>query len=74
MALQALKSPNEGSTPQIMQTITQHIDDLRAKGMSIHLQWISAHKNIRGNEEADIAAKEATGWRREKRRNAKWRE
>ncbi len=73
-ALQALESPNKCSAPQIMQTITQHTDDLRARGMPIHLQWILAHKNIRGNEEADIAAKEATGWRRAKRRNGKWRE
>ena len=73
-ALQALENPNKCSAPQIMQTITQHIDDLRARGMPIHLQWIPAHKNIRGNEEADIAAKEATGWRRAKRRNGKWRE
>ena len=73
-ALQALESPNKCSAPQIMQTITQHIDDLRARGMPIHLQWILAHKNIRGNKEADIAAKEATGWRRAKRRNGKWRE
>ncbi len=54
-----------------MQTITQHIDDLKARGMPIHFQWIPAHKNIRGNKEADIAAKEATGWRRAKRENRK---
>lgn len=73
-ALQALESPNKCSAPQIMQTITQHIDDLRAREMPIHLQWIPAHKNIRGNEEADIAVKEATGWRRAKRRDGKGRE
>ncbi len=59
-ALQVLESPNKCSALQIMQTITQHIDDLRATGMPIHLRWISAHKNIKRNEKADIAAKEAT--------------
>ncbi len=73
-ALQALENSNKCSAPQIMQTITQHIDDLRARGMTIHLKWIPAHKNIRGNEEADIAAKEATGWRRAQGKNGKWRE
>ena len=57
-----------------MQTITRHIDGLRTKGTPIRLHWIPARTNIRGNEEADIAAKEATGWRRERRRNGKWRE
>ncbi len=71
-ALQALESPNKCSAPQIMQTITQHIDDLRVRRMAIHLQWIPAHNNIRGNEEADIAAKEAKGWRRAKRKKGKW--
>ncbi len=73
-ALQALQNPNKCSALQIMQTITQYIDDLRGRGIPIHLQWIPAHKNIRGNEEADIAAKEATGWRSAKRKNGKWRE
>ncbi len=56
-----------------MQTITQHIDDLRARRLPIHLQWIPAHKNIRGNEEADIAAMEGKGWRRAKRKNGQLR-
>ena len=57
-----------------MQTITRHIDGFRTKRTGIRLHWIPAHTNIRGNEEADIAAKEATRWRRARRRNGKWRE
>lgn len=57
-----------------MQIITQHIHDLRTRGTPIYFHWIPVHKNIKGNEEPDIAAKEATGWRRAKRRNGKWRE
>ncbi len=72
-ALQALENPNKFSAQQIMQIITQHIDDLRARGMPIYLQWIPAHKNINGNDEADIVAKKATGWRRAKKRNGKWK-
>ena len=42
--------------------------------MPIPLQWILASQNIRGNKERDIAAKEAIGWTRAKRKNGKWRE
>ncbi len=73
-AIQALESPNNCSALQIMQTIAQLIDDLRARGILIHLQWIPAHKNIKANIEADIVAKEAKGWRRTKRKNEEWRE
>ena len=73
-ALHALENPNGCSAPQIMQKITRCIDELRAKGRSIQLHWIPAHTDIKGNEEADVAAKEATGWRRAKRKNGKWKE
>lgn len=35
--LQALENPNECSVSQIMQKITRCIDDLRTKGILIHL-------------------------------------
>lgn len=57
-----------------MQTTTLHLDTLRSQGKPVSFHWISSHKQIRGNEDADIAAKEATGWRRVKRRNWRWKE
>lgn len=57
-----------------MQKITRYIDELRAKGLLIQLHWIPAHTDTKGNEKADVAAKEAIGWRRAKRKNGKWRE
>ena len=70
-ALQALETPNRCSAPQIMQKITQCMDDLIANGTSIQFYWIPTHTDIKGNEEADVAAKEATGWRRAKKKNGK---
>ena len=73
-ALQALQDPNKCPAPQIMQAIVLHLDTLQAQGRQALFHWIPSHKDIKGNEEADIAAKEATGWRRAKRKNGKWRE
>ncbi len=38
------------------------------------LHSIPSHKDIKGNEDADTAAKEAKGWKKAKRRNRKWKE
>ena len=73
-ALQALQDPKKCSAPQIIQTTVLQLDTLRAQGEPVFFHWMPSHKDIKGNEEADIAAKEATGWRRVKRRNGKWRE
>lgn len=57
-----------GVQSTILYVITRHIDDLRTRSTPVHLHWIPAHTNIIGIEEADVAAKEATGWRMAKRR------
>ena len=57
-----------------MQATVSHLDSLRTQGKTVYLHWIPSHRNIKGNEEADTAAKEATGWRRAKRKNGKWKE
>ncbi len=50
----------------MMLKIIRCIDDLKTNGTPIHLQWIPAHTNIKGNEKADVAAKEATRWKKAK--------
>ena len=49
-----------------MQKITRCIDDLGAKGTPIHLYWIPAYTEIRGNGEADVAATEQKGGEEQK--------
>lgn len=40
------------------------IENMRRKGIEPEFHWVPAHIGIEGNERADKAAKEATGWRR----------
>lgn len=73
-ALKALENPNKCSAPQIMQGTVLRLDILKTQGKLVSFHWIPSHKDIKGNEEADIAAKEATGWRKAKRKNGKCKE
>ena len=72
--LKDLEDPNKCSAPQIMQDIVLRLDILKTQGKLVSFHWIPSHKDIKGNEEADIAAKEATGWRKAKRKNGKCKE
>lgn len=72
--LQALKDPNKYSAPQIMQATMAQLDILRTQGKLVFFHCILSHKDIKENEDADIAAKEATRWRRTKQRNGGWKE
>ena len=47
----------------MLETIAREIQQLRDQGLITEIRWIPAHTGIMGNEAADRAAKEATGWR-----------
>ncbi len=59
------------SGQQILRFIIGYINTLREKGINLELHWVPAHKEIEENELADVAAKEATGWQKVKKRNGK---
>lgn len=67
-AIRAIYCPAASSGQHIVKFIVWIINALRSKGQEIELHWVPAHIGIEGNELADVAAKQATGWRQKKRR------
>jgi ribonuclease HI len=71
-ALKAIRNPGRPSGQYILCQIIELLDSLPEK--RVNLRWIPAHRGIPGNEGADIAAKEATGWRRVRQASGKIKE
>jgi ribonuclease HI len=72
--LKAIQNPGRPSGQYILRQVVDSIDELRGQGKEVALHWIPAHRGIKGNEGADIAAKEATGWRLMRQANGKLKE
>ena len=71
-AICSIINPHRQSGPQILRFLVSSANMLRKHGINPKLYWIPAHNGIAGNELADVAAKEATGWRQVKKRNGKF--
>jgi ribonuclease HI len=63
-AIRSVSNPDSQSGQYILLQIVWMIENLRSKGIEPEFHWVPAHIGIEGNERADKAAKEATGWRR----------
>ncbi|KAM0724065.1 hypothetical protein Q7P37_000245 [Cladosporium fusiforme] len=62
-AIRSLTRPEGRSGAYILKQIPARVESLQEKGHIVVVRWIPSHEGIEGNEAADIAAKEATGWR-----------
>ena len=62
-AIQIIGKPRCRSGSYLLAEIIDLFEELRPKTRYIEISWIPAHTGIQGNEAADLAAKEATGWR-----------
>ncbi len=63
--------PRSRSGSYLLAQIIELIDEIRPRTRYIEISWIPAHTGIEGNEAADLAAKEATGWRSNRRERAR---
>ncbi|KAJ6437592.1 hypothetical protein O9K51_09799 [Purpureocillium lavendulum] len=55
--------PKGKSGSYLLKSIATQSVALREQGLPVEIRWIPAHTGVQGNEDADKAAKEATGWR-----------
>ena len=62
-AIRSLTRPESRSGAYILKQIAARVESLQEKGHIVVVRWIPSHEGIEGNGAADIAAKEATGWR-----------
>ena len=56
--------PREQSGQVILGMISRAINILHQRNVIITLRWIPAHIGVPGNEQVDLFAKQATGWRK----------
>lgn len=61
----AIRSIHEPRKQSDQYMLTQIVHRLRSINKRMEIHWIPAHTEVSGNEEADIAAKEATDWRQD---------
>jgi ribonuclease HI/endonuclease/exonuclease/phosphatase family metal-dependent hydrolase len=61
--LKAIGNPRNKSGQALVHQIRLRLNIARRCEIEVTLQWVPAHCGIPGNEEADVMAKHATGWR-----------
>ena len=57
-ALQRIAGEKLGST-EIVREIYERSEEMKKMGVEVHLHWVPGHRNVHGNELADLVAKRA---------------
>jgi len=61
-AITSSSEPGTQSGQGILRVLAITLDLLRWRGIEVRVHWIPAHIGVPGNEMANRAAKQATGW------------
>ncbi|KAJ6439194.1 cytochrome P450 [Purpureocillium lavendulum] len=62
-AIRPSAKPKGKSGAYLLKKIVSQTATLQEHNLPIEIRWVPAHTGVQGNEDADRAAKEATGWR-----------
>lgn len=62
-AIRSSAKPKGKPGAYLLERIATQTTALQEQGLPIEIRWVPAHTGVQGNEDADKAAKEATGWR-----------
>jgi len=65
-AIQSTERPRNQSRQMILGIIHRNIKMLTDRGVVVTLRWIPVYTGVKGNEEVDLLAKLATGWKPKK--------
>ncbi|KAL3965699.1 hypothetical protein ACCO45_000007 [Purpureocillium lilacinum] len=63
-AIRSSAKPKGKSGAYLLKKIVSQTTTLQEHNLPIEIRWVPAHTGVQGNEDADRAAKEATGWRK----------
>ena len=64
-AIQAVVKSRNQSGQYLVHGIRQRLLAAQMMSIKVAIHWIPSHAEIEGNEQADILAKQATGWRKD---------
>jgi ribonuclease HI len=62
-AIQAVAKPRNHSGQYLVHGVRERLQTAQMLGIQAAIHWVPSHVDIDGNEQADILAKMATGWR-----------
>ena len=62
-AIQAVTKPRNHSGQYLVHGVRERLRAAQMLSIRVAIHWVPSHVDIDGNEQADILAKMATGWR-----------